>query len=33
MTEAVDVTNVKKACVALEATEWCIGDTFYMPVL
>lgn len=33
MTDAVDVKNVKSACVKLEATEWCLGDTFYMPVL
>jgi len=33
MTDKVDVSAVKKACVALEATDWCIGDTFYMPVL
>jgi len=33
MTDPVDVANVKEACVKLEATEWCLGNTFYMPVL
>jgi len=33
MTDPVDVSNVKAACVKLEATEWCLGNTFYMPVL
>jgi hypothetical protein len=32
-TDPVDVSKIKAACVALEATEWCLGDTFYMPVL
>lgn len=32
-TDPVDVSRIKKACVALEATDWCLGDTFYMPVL
>ncbi|KAL1530476.1 hypothetical protein AB1Y20_001378 [Prymnesium parvum] len=32
-TDPVDVTNVKTACVKLEATDWCIGEIFYMPVL
>jgi len=33
MTDTVDVEKVKEACVKLEATEWCIGDIFYMPVV
>jgi len=33
MTDPVDVSNIKKACVELEATDWCLGNTFYMPVL
>ena len=32
-TDPVSVANIKQACVQLEATEWCLGDTFYMPVL
>eukprot|EP00316_Scyphosphaera_apsteinii_P011838 CAMPEP_0119309340 /NCGR_PEP_ID=MMETSP1333-20130426/15041_1 /TAXON_ID=418940 /ORGANISM="Scyphosphaera apsteinii, Strain RCC1455" /LENGTH=438 /DNA_ID=CAMNT_0007313295 /DNA_START=153 /DNA_END=1469 /DNA_ORIENTATION=- len=32
-TDPVDVSKIKQACVALEATEWCLGDTFWMPVL
>ena len=32
-TDPVDVSRIKAACVALEATDWCLGDTFYMPVL
>lgn len=32
-TDPVDVTNVKTACVKLEAQDWCIGDIFYMPVV
>ena len=27
MTDPVDVANVKAACVKLEATDWCIGET------
>jgi len=33
MTDPVDVSAVKQACVALEAKDWCLGDAFYMPVL
>ena len=33
VTDEVDVSAVKASCVALEAADWCIGDTFYMPVL
>jgi len=33
MTDPVDVAAVKQACVSLEATDWCLGDVFYMPVL
>jgi homoserine dehydrogenase len=33
MTDPVDVSAIKQACVALEATDWCLGNTFYMPVL
>jgi len=33
MTDPVDVAAVKAACVKIEATDWCLGDTFYMPVL
>jgi len=33
MTDKVDVGKVKEACVKLEATEWCLGNIFYMPVL
>jgi hypothetical protein len=33
MTDPVDVSKVKQVCVALEATDWCLGDLFYMPVL
>jgi len=32
-TDPVDVAKIKRACVALEATDWCLGDTFYMPVV
>jgi len=32
-TDPVDVSCIKKACVAIEATDWCLGDTFFMPVL
>ena len=32
-TDPVDVSKVKEACVKLEAADWCLGDTFYMPVL
>ena len=32
-TDPVDVTAVKQACVAVEGTDWCLGDVFYMPVL
>ena len=32
-TDPVDVSKVKKACVELEATDWCLGNCFYMPVL
>ena len=32
-TDPVDVSKIKAACVQLEATEWCLGDTFYMPIL
>ena len=33
MTDPVDVAAVKQACVKLEAKDWCLGNTFYMPVL
>ena len=33
LTDPVDVSKIKKACVEIEATDWCIGDAFYMPVL
>lgn len=33
MTDPVDVSKIKAACVQLEAMDWCLGDTFYMPVL
>eukprot|EP00325_Prymnesiales_sp_UTEX-LB-985_P025750 CAMPEP_0174718824 /NCGR_PEP_ID=MMETSP1094-20130205/30091_1 /TAXON_ID=156173 /ORGANISM="Chrysochromulina brevifilum, Strain UTEX LB 985" /LENGTH=480 /DNA_ID=CAMNT_0015919023 /DNA_START=15 /DNA_END=1457 /DNA_ORIENTATION=+ len=33
MTDPIDVAAVKAACVKIEATDWCLGDTFYMPVL
>ena len=33
VTDPVDVSAIKAACVKLEATEWCLGETFYMPVL
>mmetsp|Transcript_24943 Transcript_24943/g.53871 ORF Transcript_24943/g.53871 Transcript_24943/m.53871 type:complete len:476 (-) Transcript_24943:359-1786(-) len=33
VTDLADVSKIKKACVAIEATDWCLGDTFYMPVL
>ena len=33
MTDPVDVACVKEACVKLEAQDWCLGNTFYMPVL
>lgn len=33
MTDPVELSKVKTACVQLEATDWCIGDIFYMPVL
>jgi len=32
-TDPVDVSAIKKACVEIEATDWCLGDCFYMPVL
>lgn len=32
-TDPVAVSAIKQACVQLEATDWCLGDTFYMPVL
>jgi predicted amino acid-binding ACT domain protein len=33
MTDPADVSQVKAACVELEAQDWCLGNTFYMPVL
>jgi homoserine dehydrogenase len=33
VTDPVDVSSVKKVCASLEATDWCLGDIFYMPVL
>ena len=33
ITDKCDVANVKKACAGLEATDWCMGETFYMPCL
>ena len=33
MTDPVDVAAIKQACVSIEATDWCLGDSFYMPVL
>jgi len=33
MTDPCDVSKIKKVCVELEAQDWCLGDTFYMPVL
>ena len=33
ITDACDVAAVKEACVKIEAQDWCLGDTFYMPVL
>ena len=33
LTDAVDVAAIKEACVKIEATDWCLGNTFYMPVL
>ena len=33
MTDPVDVSAIKEACVKIEATDWCLGNTFYMPVL
>lgn len=32
-TDPVDVSAIKAACVKIEAQEWCLGDTFYMPVV
>ena len=33
MTDSVDVAAIKEACVKIEAQDWCLGNTFYMPVL
>ena len=33
ITEECEVGELEQACAALEATDWCLGDTFYMPVL
>ena len=33
MTDPVDVSAVKAACVKIEAADWCLGESFYMPVL
>ena len=33
MTDPCDISAIKEACVKLEATPWCLGNTFYMPVL
>jgi len=33
MTDPVDVAAIKRACVDLESADWCLGNTFYMPVL
>jgi len=33
VTDECDVSKVKTVCVDLEATDWCLGDIFYMPVL
>ena len=33
MTDPVDVSKVKQACVKLEAQDWCLGNTFFMPVV
>ena len=33
LTDAADVSAIKRACVDIEAFDWCLGDTFYMPVL
>jgi len=33
MTDTVDVTAIKKACAEIEATDWCLGNIFFMPVL
>jgi homoserine dehydrogenase len=33
ITDPVDISKIKAACVKVEATDWCLGSTFYMPVL
>ena len=29
----VSVGSIKQVCVQIEETDWCLGETFYMPVL
>lgn len=31
VTEPVSNANIKRVCVDLEASDWCLGETFYMP--
>ena len=33
MTDPVEVGKIKEACVRIESLDWCLGNTFYMPVL
>ena len=33
VTDEVSNDVIKRVCVDLEAKDWCLGETFYMPVL